>query len=59
MEAFRALQVSNHPQQIARLRVSLRSELKTDSRADVIAEYCLPGVEVAGQETLDPLAAIP
>ena len=69
MQPFNALQVANHFEEIARLRISLGAQhahqalgrppraaaqfRKTDCRVDVITQNRLACIEVAGQEALD------
>ena len=73
MQPFNALQVANHFEEIARLRISLGAEhphqalgrppraaaqfRKTDCRVDVITQNRLACIEVAGQEATGPLPA--
>src|SRR5919106_3703664 len=68
LKALRTLEVTNYFEQIARLRIPPWAEhahkafcrplreaaqfLEPDRRVDVITQYCLPGIEISGQEAL-------
>ena len=72
VQALDPLELADHPEQVARLRVPPGAEhahealgrppraaaelLKADRSVDVVAEDCLPGIEIAGKETLHPFA---
>jgi len=70
VQALDPLELADHLEQVARLRVPPRTEhahealgrspretaelLKADRGVDVVAEDGLPGIEIAGKETLHP-----
>ena len=69
------LQVLHHREQVTRLGVPFRPEhthealarfvedlgelFEPDRRIDIVAQHCFAGINVAGEQTLDPFGRVP
>ena len=75
MDALLLLQILDHRKQVARLGITFWPEhthetlarfvedvgelLEPDRRIDIVAQHCFAGINVAGEQTLDPFGRVP